>query len=89
MTIVVKGDSDFTGLALKSTTKTIVLAEVFDALQFSSQMVTGSCLRFVRSGQTPPLPRACDSAKTFISDTANADVFWYDLVGNLGNVLLH
>lgn len=83
LTILVVADSDITGVAFKTTTKTIPVADYFEGLGLvGNQVKAAGCLRFVLAGETPPLPRACDTQNTFVVEISPSEVFWYDTVSN-------
>lgn len=83
LTILVTTDTDFTGLAIETTSQTIPITDYFDGLEtLNFQVKTGSCLRFIAEGKSPPLPRACDREKTFVQELSSSEVFWYDTVTN-------
>jgi len=85
LTVIVQGNSDFAdmGLLAAGAEDSINLIDRFDGLQLAGGIAeAGTCLRFVRSGDTPPLPTDCESSKLLSLTVSSADVFWWDTVAN-------
>ena len=85
LTIIVQADSSFVSVSLlpAGADDAINLLERFDGLVlYDGTTAAGTCLRFVRSGDTPPLPTDCESSKLLSRTVSSADVFWWDTVAN-------
>lgn len=51
----------------------------FPALAATGYKVeAGTCLQYIRSGQTPPRARGCSDNLSFTIELLDADLFWYD-----------
>jgi hypothetical protein len=73
--------TNFSGLAIRSTVNTIVLADEFADLGVAAFVLqAGDCLVFNRTEESSPLPRGCQ--RPFERELAAGDTFWYDNTGN-------
>ncbi|MBZ0285769.1 MAG: toll/interleukin-1 receptor domain-containing protein [Anaerolineae bacterium] len=69
--------SSFDGLVLRTTSEESVLTAFFtDLAPVGFVLQSGECLVFVRTGESPPPPRACQ--KSYEYEMVSAETFWYD-----------
>lgn len=82
-TIHPNAESHLWGLTISSNIGTEIPAESFPALGVTGYVVeAGTCLQYLRAGQTPPRPRGCSDNATFSIELLDADIFWYDTSSN-------
>lgn len=78
LTVMMNAESHVSGLALIGRT-TVTLAESFPSLVAAGYVAgEGMCLRYVRQGAEPPLPRSCSANRTLDTELSDDAVFWYD-----------
>lgn len=76
-------ESNLCGLHLRSGEISESLVESFPILSASAYLVSpGMCLRYIREGASPVLPRDCDPATSLQYTLPQVDVFWYESSSN-------
>lgn len=69
--------SSFDGLVLRTTSDETLLTTFFtDLAPVGFVLQSGECLVFIRTGESPPQPRACQ--KTYEYEMLPGETFWYD-----------
>ena len=83
-TILLNGESHLYELVLETPDLPMVISDGFDALAVTGFVgESGVCLRYIREGTQPVLPRGCNVSLTFEHPLPDADVFWFDNTINL------
>ncbi len=81
--------SDVAPLNLRTTEATNVLIEDFPDLAAAGAVQAGTCLRYIRQGEQPALPRGCEASQTLELEIPGADTFWFnDSTNQYRNVAL-
>lgn len=90
-TIRANAESHLYGLTLSTTLSDEIPVDSFPALATVGYVIQeGTCLEYVRSGETPPRPRGCSADSSFSIELLDADLFWYDTGSNQAqDIALH
>lgn len=79
-TILVNAGSDLSALVLETPLMSETVVDSFSSSlsAMNNTADPGVCLRYIREGTFPALPRACTRETTFEHTLLDADVFWFD-----------
>ena len=78
-TILLNGESHLAELVLETPVAVEELSAAFSELAVNGFVgEAGYCLRYIRQGTQPPLPRGCNPDASFENILPDADVFWFD-----------
>lgn len=79
LTVLLNAESHLFDLTLNTPSFAESISESFGTLAAAAFVAdTGTCLRYIREGTQPGLPRGCNPASTFEHVLPDADVFWFD-----------
>ena len=82
-TVLLNGESHLAELTLETPTLTEPISQGFESLAATGYVGnSGVCLRYIREGTQPVLPRGCNAGQTFEVALPDADVFWFDDASN-------